>query len=51
MSRRFLDCGEDKFLTQVIDSPREEALLDLMFTSSNELIRDYKIGIHLGCSS
>lgn len=50
MSRRFLGCGEDNFLTQAIDGPRDEALLDLMFTSRNELIREDKIGVHLGCS-
>lgn len=50
MSRRFLECDEDNFLTQAIDSPREEALLDLMFTSRNELIREDKTGVHLSCS-
>lgn len=45
MSSRFLECGEDNFLTWVIDSPREETL-NLMF---NELIREDKIGVHLGC--
>ncbi|GAB0183552.1 hypothetical protein GRJ2_000820500 [Grus japonensis] len=50
-SRRLLECIEDNFLSQVIDSPtREDAILDLMVTNASELIGDIKIGGCLGCS-
>jgi len=50
-SRRLLECIEDNFLSQVIDSPsRGEALLDLLITNSSELIGDVKTGGSLGCS-
>ncbi|KAK4810861.1 hypothetical protein QYF61_008833 [Mycteria americana] len=50
-SRRLLECIEDKFLTQVIDTPtRGDAILDLLVTSASELIGDVKIGGSLGCN-
>ncbi|KAK4810519.1 LOW QUALITY PROTEIN: hypothetical protein QYF61_004482, partial [Mycteria americana] len=50
-SRRLLECIEDNFLTQVIDSPtRGEALLDLLLTNTDELIIWVKIGGSQGCS-
>lgn len=46
-SRRLLDCIRDKFLSQAIDScTRKDAVLDLLLTSSSELIDDIRIG---GC--
>jgi len=49
--RTLLECIEDKFLSQVIDSPtRGDAILDLMVTNTSELISDVKIGGSLGCS-
>ena len=49
--RRLLECTEDKFLSQVIDSPtREDAILDLTVTNASELIDDVKTGGSLGCS-
>jgi len=51
LSRRLLECSQDNFLGQVIDSlTRRDALLDLMVTNANELIRDVKTGGSLGCS-
>jgi len=50
-SRRFLDCIEDNFLSQVIDSPtRGNMILDLIVTDKSKLISDIKIGGSLGCS-
>ena len=50
-SRRYLECIEDNFLSQVIDSPtREDAILDLLATTRSELIGDVSIGGILGCS-
>ncbi|KAK4806761.1 hypothetical protein QYF61_005557 [Mycteria americana] len=50
-SRRLLECTEDNFLTQVIDTPTQgDAILDLMVTNASELISDVKIGGSLGCS-
>ncbi|KAM6104739.1 LOW QUALITY PROTEIN: ankyrin repeat domain-containing protein 31 [Pterocles gutturalis] len=50
-SRRLLECTEDNFLTQVLDSPsRGVAILDLVVTNTSELIGDIKIGGSLGCS-
>ncbi|KAK4816568.1 hypothetical protein QYF61_017958 [Mycteria americana] len=50
-SRRLLECIEDNFLSQVIDTPtRGDAILDLMATNASELISDIKIGGSLGCS-
>ena len=50
-SRRLLECTEDNFLNQVIDSPtRGDMILDLMVTNARELMCDVKIGDILGCS-
>ncbi|KAK4831065.1 hypothetical protein QYF61_015122 [Mycteria americana] len=50
-SRRLLECIEDNFLTQVIDTPtRGDVILKLMVTNASELINDVKIGGSLGCS-
>jgi len=50
-SRRFLECIEDNFLSQVIaTSARGDAILDRMVTKASELISDVKIGGSLGCS-
>ncbi|PKU36949.1 tbc1 domain family member 4-like [Limosa lapponica baueri] len=50
-SRRVLECIEDNFLSQVVDSPtRRDAILDLWVTNASELIDDIKIGGRLGCS-
>ena len=50
-SRRFLECIEDNFLSQVIaTSTRGDAILDRMVTKASELIGDVKIGGSLGCS-
>jgi len=50
-SRRFLECIEDNFLSQIIDIPtRVDAILDLMLTNASELIGDVKTGGSLGCS-
>ena len=49
--RRLLECIEDNFLSQVIDSPTTgDAILDLLVTNTSELIGDVKIGGSLGCS-
>jgi len=50
-SRRFLECLEDDFLSQVIDTPTlGDAILDLMLTNASKLIGDVKTGGSLGCS-
>ncbi|TRZ08196.1 hypothetical protein HGM15179_018912 [Zosterops borbonicus] len=50
-SRRLLECMDNNFLSQVIDSTtREDVLLDLLVTNASELIRNVKIGGSLGCS-
>ncbi|PKU39026.1 hypothetical protein llap_10676 [Limosa lapponica baueri] len=41
MSRKLLECLDDNFLRQEINSPtRGEALLDLLVTNASEIIRD-----------
>jgi len=50
-SRKLLECIEDNFLSQVIDSPtRGNAILDLLVTKLKELICDVKLRGSLGCS-
>jgi len=50
-SRRFLECTEDNFLSQVTDTPTGgDATLDLMLTNASELIGDIKSGGSVGCS-
>jgi len=44
-SRRFLGCGEDNFLTQLVSEPtREGAPLDLLFANRKGLISDVSVG-------
>jgi len=50
-SRRLLECIEDNFLSQVIDSPTTgDPTLDLLVTNTSELRSDVKIRGILGCS-
>ena len=50
-SKRFLECVEDSFLTQLVREPtRGGALLDLLFTNSEGLVGDVKAGDCLGQS-
>ena len=50
-SRRLLECTDDNFLVQVLDRPtRDEALLDLLLTNAEEIIKGVKVGGSLGCS-
>jgi len=49
-SRRLLECFDDNFLIQVLDRlTRGEALQDLLLTNVEEIIKDVKIGVSLGC--
>jgi len=49
--RRFLECTEDHFLSEIIDTPAQgDAIPDLMLTSASELLGDVKTGGSLGCS-
>ncbi|GAB0179913.1 hypothetical protein GRJ2_000456600 [Grus japonensis] len=51
-SRRFLECVEDNFLTQLVSEPtREGALLDLLFANREGLVGDVMVGGRLGHSS
>ena len=44
-SKKLLECTEDNFLSQVIDSPtRGHVILDLLVTNAREIIGDIKIG-------
>jgi len=50
-SRRLLECTEENFLIQIIDSTtRADAILDLLVTNAREVIGDVKIGGSLSCS-
>ncbi|PKU42802.1 rna-directed dna polymerase from mobile element jockey-like [Limosa lapponica baueri] len=50
-TRRFLECIEDNFLTQLVKEPtRGDALLDLLFTNKEELLGGVEVGGHLGLS-
>ncbi|PKU47845.1 rna-directed dna polymerase from mobile element jockey-like [Limosa lapponica baueri] len=50
-SRKLLECLDDNFLRQEINSPtRGDALLDLLVTNASEIIRDVKVEGSLGCS-
>ncbi|PKU31484.1 adaptin ear-binding coat-associated protein 1 [Limosa lapponica baueri] len=50
-SRRFLECVEDNFLTQLVREPtRESALLDLLLVNREGLVGDVKVGGRLGQS-
>ena len=51
-SRKFLECVEDNFLTQLVsECTRGGALLDLLFTNREELVGDVMERGHLGLSS
>lgn len=51
ISQQFLECVEDNFLTQVLDKLSiEEAFLDLILISAEELIKENKLGDSLGSS-
>ncbi|KAK4810498.1 LOW QUALITY PROTEIN: hypothetical protein QYF61_004278 [Mycteria americana] len=51
-SRRFLECVEDNFLTQLVREPtRGGALLDLLFTNREGLVGDVVVGGRLGLSN
>jgi len=50
-SKKLLECVEDNFLSQIIDTPIQgDAILDLLVTNASELISDAKTGGSLGCS-
>ena len=50
-SRRFLECVEDNFLTQLVSEPtREGAPLDLLFMNREGLVGDVMVGGRLGHS-
>ncbi|PKU27262.1 glycerol kinase [Limosa lapponica baueri] len=50
-SRRFLQCIDDNFLTQVVEeATRTGVLLDLVLTNKEGLVEDMKVGGSLGCS-
>ncbi|XP_048785457.1 uncharacterized protein LOC125685961 [Lagopus muta] len=50
-SKRFLECVEDSFLTQLVREPtRGGALLDLLFANKEGLVGDVKVGDCLGQS-
>ena len=48
--RKFLECFDGNFLTQMIEEPMSGgALLDLILTNKDELAEDVKAGSNLGC--
>ncbi|GAB0186660.1 hypothetical protein GRJ2_001131300 [Grus japonensis] len=50
-SRKFLECVNDNFLLQVIEEPtRRGAMLDLVLTNKEGLVRNVKLKGTLGCS-
>ncbi|PKU45859.1 rna-directed dna polymerase from mobile element jockey-like [Limosa lapponica baueri] len=50
-SRRFLECVEDNFLTQLVSEPtRESALLDLLLVNREGFVGDVKVQGRLGQS-
>jgi len=50
-SRRFLECVDDNFLTQLVSEPtRGGASLDLLFTNREGLVGDVVVGDRLGLS-
>ncbi|PKU46226.1 pre-mrna-processing factor 17 [Limosa lapponica baueri] len=50
-SRRFLQCIDDNFFTQLVEEPtRRGALLDLVLTNKEGLVEDIKVRGNLGCS-
>ncbi|PKU28282.1 glycerol kinase [Limosa lapponica baueri] len=50
-SRKFLQCIDYNFLTQVVEEPtRRRVLLDLVLTNKEGLVEGTKVGGSLGCS-
>lgn len=50
-SIKFLECIEDRFLTQMFNVPtRNEALLGLLLTNQEKLLCDISVNDSLGCS-
>ncbi|TRZ25108.1 hypothetical protein HGM15179_002011 [Zosterops borbonicus] len=50
-SRKFLDCMDDNFLSQLVGEPtRGETMLDLLFTNRDGLVGDVVVGGRLGQS-
>ncbi|PKU38249.1 dtw domain-containing protein 2 [Limosa lapponica baueri] len=50
-SRKFLECINDNFLLQMIEEPtRKGAMLDLVLTNKEGLVRNVKFKGSLGCS-
>jgi len=50
-SRRLLECIEDNFLCQAVNSPTKgDVILDLLVTNARKLIGDVKTGGSMGCS-
>jgi len=50
-SVRFLECVDDNYLFQVVQEPtRKGAMLALIFTSKEALLRNVKLKGSLGCS-
>lgn len=48
--RRFLECFDGNFLTQLFEDPMSGgAPLDLILTNKNQLAEDVKAGGSLGC--
>ncbi len=48
---RLIEMAEDAFLTQIVTQPtRENNIIDLVFTSDPDLVRDLKVGEKLGGS-
>jgi len=51
-SRRFPECVDDNFLTQLVNEPtRGSASLDLLFTNREGLVGDVVVGGHLGLNN
>ncbi|RMC22210.1 hypothetical protein DUI87_00521 [Hirundo rustica rustica] len=50
-SRKFLECMEDNFLSQLVGEPtRERTMLDLLFANRDGLVGDVMVGGRLGQS-
>ncbi|TRZ10607.1 hypothetical protein HGM15179_016504 [Zosterops borbonicus] len=50
-SRKFLECMDDNFLSQLVGEPtRGETMLDLLFTNRDGLVEDVVVGGRLGQS-
>ena len=49
--KRFLECVDDSFLVQVPEEPmRKGAMLDLVLTNEEQLVRSAELKGSLGCS-